>query len=141
MTTLRALTLAILLAGLLPAGALAAMLFKDPLCDCCTAYGELLRAAGFELAVEDTEDLDAVKARFRVPRDMAGCHTTVIDGYAVEGHVPIAVLQRFLAERPDVDGIALPGMPEGSPGMSGTKAAPFEVYTFKDGEAALYAVE
>ena len=76
-----------------------------------------------------------------VPEPLVGCHTTLVDGYVVEGHVPIGAMLRMLEERPDITGISLPGMPAGSPGMSGEKAAPFTIYEIGDGPTKVYAVE
>jgi hypothetical protein len=69
---------------------------------------------------------------------MESCHTTVIDGYFVEGHVPFEAIEKLLAERPDIDGIALPDMPAGSPGMPGRKSGPFDIYQVKDGQYSLF---
>ena len=78
-----------------------------------------------------------------MPEKFAGCHTTVVDGYVVEGHVPLTALDRLLAERPPVTGISLPGMPTGSPGMDGVKYAPFRIFSFNDGDenGELYVVD
>ena len=119
----------------------AATLYKDPQCGCCEAYADHLQAEGFMVAVQDTEDLSATKERHGVPAGYEGCHTVLIDGYVVEGHVPVGVIERLLAERPDVRGISLPGMPLGSPGMSGTKSEPFTIHAFGKGEPTVYAVE
>lgn len=105
-----------------------ATLYKDPSCGCCQGYAEHLRANGYTVVVKPTEDLTAVKKLYGVPERLQGCHSTVIGGYVVEGHVPLGILKRLLAERPKIRGIALPGMPQGSPGMSGIKEAPFKVY-------------
>src|SRR3546814_16472582 len=87
-----------------------------------------------------TVDFAAAKSKHRVPTELQGCHTTVIGGYAIEGHVPVAVLNRLLAEKPAIEGISLPGMPLGSPGMGGTKAEPFVIYEL-DARKQVYAVE
>ncbi|MSP81828.1 MAG: CopG family transcriptional regulator [Alphaproteobacteria bacterium] len=120
-----------------------AVVYKDPLCSCCAAYAEYLGANGFAVIVVNDEDLGARHAAAGTPADYEGCHLTMIDGYAVEGHVPVAVIAKLLDERPDIAGITLPGMPEGSPGMGGDKAAPFVIYGFRsDGSAPLaYAVD
>lgn len=118
-----------------------ATLYKNPWCGCCTEYGRYLEAHGFEVTVEDTDDLAPIKRQAGVPEGLEGCHTLMVDGYAVEGHVPVEVLLRMLAEKPDVRGISLPGMPAGSPGMSGEKAGPFTIWAFGENEPEVYAVE
>ena len=91
---------------------------------------------GFQVKTVDQPDavLQATKTEHGVPSAMKSCHTAVVDGYVVEGHVPADVVQRLLAERPDVEGIAVPGMPMGSPGMEGPYSEPYEVFSFDEGE-------
>jgi hypothetical protein len=110
--------------------------FKSPTCSCCHEWEAYLRDLGYTVKSVPTEDMAAVKARFGLPQETWSCHTAVIDGYAVEGHVPIAAIEDLLASRPAIDGIALPGMPAGSPGMPGVKAGPFAVLAVTDGVAA-----
>jgi hypothetical protein len=119
----------------------AATLYKDPQCGCCEGHADYLRENGFEVTVEPTHDLPLLKRQYGVPGALEGCHTTLIDGYVVEGHVPVASILRLLTERPDIKGISLPGMPAGSPGMSGAKAAPFTIYAIGDEPAKVFAVE
>ncbi|PMR69257.1 DUF411 domain-containing protein [Halomonas heilongjiangensis] len=90
---------------------------KDPNCGCCSAWAEHLEAEGFEVRVHETRDMRAVKLEHGVTPELASCHTAVVDGYVIEGHVPAADIRRLLEERPDVAGLAVPGMPHGSPGM------------------------
>jgi hypothetical protein len=90
---------------------------KDPTCGCCGAWVDHMRAAGFPVDVVETPEINRVKVRLGVPRDLASCHTAEVGGYVVEGHVPAAEVKRLLAERPDGKGLAVPGMPMGSPGM------------------------
>lgn len=117
-------------------------LYKNPQCGCCDAYADHLRDNGFTVTVEPTHDLGAIGREAGIPEDFQGCHTMLIDGYAVSGHVPLAALNRLLAERPAIAGISLPGMPTGSPGMGGPKTGPFTVYQFPDGGApTVYTVE
>jgi hypothetical protein len=118
-----------------------AILYKNPQCGCCETYADFLRAGGFEVTVKPTHDLPLIKRQHGVPSELEGCHTTLVDGYVVEGHVPVNALLRLLSERPDIKGISLPGMPAGSPGMSGDKTAPFTIYQIDDGPAEVYAVE
>lgn len=91
--------------------------FKSPSCGCCTGWVDHLRAAGFQVDVTETDDLEPVRKQLGVPYGKGSCHTAKVGGYVVEGHVPAADIQRLLAERPDVRGLVLPGMPLGSPGM------------------------
>ena len=118
-----------------------ATLYKDPQCGCCEAYADYLRENGFELTVEATDELSLIKQRYGVPGTLEGCHTTVVEGYVVEGHVPLETLLRLLSEKPDIKGISLPGMPAGSPGMFGEKSGPFTIFEIGDGEPKVYAVE
>jgi len=90
---------------------------KDPNCGCCGGWVEHLRDAGFKVDVRDVPDLNRVKTRLGVPADLAACHTAELSGYAIEGHVPAAALRRLLSEKPKAKGLAVPGMPVGSPGM------------------------
>jgi hypothetical protein len=103
---------------------------RDPNCGCCLGWVQHLQKAGFPTKVLETKDLDAVKTRLGVPDDLAACHTAEVSGYVIEGHVPAAALQRFLAEKPNATGLAVPGMPVGSPGMEGGKAEPYDVILF-----------
>jgi len=103
---------------------------KDPTCGCCSGWVRHLQNAGFVTKVVDTKDIDAVKKQLGVPDDLAACHTAEVAGYIVEGHVPAAALKRFLAERPKARGLAVPGMPMGSPGMEGGKPEKYDVVLF-----------
>lgn len=118
----------------LPVGAVAAefdaILYKNPACGCCLNYVAHLERAGLRVVVQNTDDVDVVKLVYGVPDELASCHTMLIGGYVVEGHVPVAAVVRLLSERPDITGIALAGMPAGSPGMAGPQTAPFTVYGF-----------
>lgn len=118
------------------------IVYRDPSCGCCEKWAELASAAGFEVQLLDRPDMPAIKAQYRVPQELASCHTAIVGGYAIEGHVPLAAVQRLLRERPtDLAGIAVPGMPRGSPGMEmpdGSKDD-FEVHSFdRGGKTALY---
>ena len=132
--------------GIVAAPSLAAepprvQLYKTPGCDCCEAYAEHLRAAGFEVAVEATPDLEGMTAAAGVPSGLEGCHLALVDGYAVSGHVPVPAVQRLLAERPDVAGITLPGMPAGSPGMGEDRAESLTTYAFGDAAPVVFSVD
>ncbi|TYO65905.1 DUF411 domain-containing protein [Bradyrhizobium hipponense] len=103
---------------------------KDPSCGCCTGWVQHLRDAGFTVQVEETADLDAVRSHLGIPPDLVACHTAEVAGYLVEGHVPAAAVRRLLSERPIAKGLAVPGMPVGSPGMEGGKPQPYAVVQF-----------
>lgn len=118
-----------------------ATIYKTPNCGCCEQYADYMRQNGFEITVKPTHDLTMIKRRYGVPEKFDGCHTMLIDGYVVEGHVPVNTVNRLLTERPSIRGITLPGMPQGSPGMTGTKRAPFTVYEFGQGQPKVYSVE
>ena len=119
--------------ALLPARALAddaaktGTLYKDPNCGCCQEYADYLRDNGFDLKVVPTDDMAELRHEHGISEEMTGCHMTLIDGYVVEGHVPVAIINRLLGDRPDIKGISLPGMPMGSPGMAGEKTEAFTV--------------
>ena len=119
----------------------AATIYKNPNCGCCEQYADYMRQNGYKVTVKPTDDLTLIKRRYGVPEEFEGCHTTLIDGYVVEGHVPLNSVERLLTERPSIKGIALPGMPQGSPGMSGAKRAPFTIYGFGRGRPKVYNVE
>jgi hypothetical protein len=104
---------------------------RDPNCGCCLGWVQHLQKAGFPTKVLETRDLDAVKTRLGVPGDLAACHTAEVAGYVIEGHVPAIALRRFLAEKPNATGLAVPGMPIGSPGMEGGKPETYEVILFE----------
>ena len=118
-----------------------ATLYKNPQCACCEGYADYLRDNGFEVTVHPSHDLPLLHRRHGVPDALVGCHTTLVDGYVVEGHVPVGALLRLLTEKPAIKGISLPGMPAGSPGMFGEKTEPFTIYEITDGPAKVYAVE
>lgn len=105
---------------------------KDPNCGCCGAWVEHLRANGFEVSVTETAQLNRIKARLRVPNALASCHTAEIEGFVIEGHVPAGSVRKLLALRPNIRGLAVPGMPVGSPGMEveGTPPETYDVVAF-----------
>ncbi|SLN64599.1 DUF411 domain-containing protein [Oceanibacterium hippocampi] len=116
-------------------------LYKTPQCGCCEDYADYLRENGFTVTVKPTENLTAMSRAAGIPDAFQGCHLALVDGYAVSGHVPVETVNRLLEERPDIKGVTLPGMPMGSPGMSGTKTEPFTIYAIGDGRPQLYSVE
>lgn len=109
------------------------LVYRDPECGCCEAWADIARKAGYKVTVENRSDMAEIKARHRVPERLASCHTAIIGGYAIEGHVPMRHIARLLKDRPrDVIGLAVPGMPRGSPGMEmpDGSADPFDVMAF-----------
>ena len=112
--------------------------YKSPACGCCGEWVGHMRAAGFRLDVRDVPDVTPIKRQHGVPDRLASCHTALVDGYALEGHVPAADVQRLLRERPKVVGLAVPGMVPGSPGMAGTPQ-PYETVAFDGSRAWLFA--
>jgi hypothetical protein len=117
-----------------PASKPAMEVFKSPTCGCCSKWVELMSQGGFAMKVTDLSDtaLDAIKQKHGVPRTAQSCHTGIVNGYVVEGHVPVSEVHRLLKERPVVAGIAVGGMPVGSPGMEvpGQRAQTYNVVTF-----------
>ncbi len=114
---------------------------KDPNCGCCTGWVQHVRTAGFEVDVIESPDLNRLKARLGVPQALASCHTAEIGGYVIEGHVPAATIKRLLAEKPQAKGLAVPGMPAGSPGMEveGMEPDTYEVVLFGPSGERTYA--
>lgn len=133
--TRRAAMLLLSAASLAPLGVAAAArplvtMHRDPSCGCCGGWADHLRAAGFPVTTVETSRLNAVKAKFGVPNDLWSCHTAEVGGYIIEGHVPVAAVEKLLAQRPAAQGLAAPGMPIGSPGMEGGEPETFEVILF-----------
>lgn len=115
---------------------------KDPTCGCCEQWVAHLKTNGIQTNVSESSDMDAVKDAKRIPKGARSCHTGTIDGYVIEGHVPAADVKRLLSERPNVLGLAVPGMPTGSPGMESStgRVQPYDVLTFdKMGRTTVFA--
>lgn len=114
--------------------------WKDANCGCCKNWVEHMRKHGFTVIAHDTPDLTPVKQTRGVGADLASCHTALIAGYTIEGHVPADVVRKMLAEKPAITGLAVPGMPMGSPGMEGGTPDKYDVIAFKtDGSRSVYA--
>ncbi|MGI9414555.1 MAG: DUF411 domain-containing protein [Hyphomicrobiales bacterium] len=107
--------------------------WKSPWCGCCTAWVQHMKDAGFKVEIKEVEDLGQVKRAAGIPEALQSCHTATVGGYAIEGHVPATDVKRLLTARPDIDGLAVPGMPSGSPGMENGQRDPYDVVTFKRG--------
>lgn len=105
-----------------------ATLYKSPNCGCCSGHAKALEEAGFSVTINETNDLASIKQAHKIPAEGESCHTTVIDDYVVEGHVPLEAVEKLLNEQPNIAGIGLAGMPIGTPGMPGIKTSPYEVY-------------
>lgn len=114
--------------------------YKSPTCGCCAEWVDHLRQNGFAVTVHDQEDLTTVKAANGITPQLESCHTAVIDGYVVEGHVPADLIARLITERPDIAGLAVPGMPGGTPGMESAPKEAYQVLAIgKDGRTTVYA--
>lgn len=114
--------------------------FKSPTCGCCEKWADHLRHSGFQVDTQNMSNMQQVKNMSGVKPELASCHTAVVNGYIIEGHVPAEDIQRLLAEKPDVIGLSAPGMPMGSPGMEGPRQDAYQVLTFdKDGNTAVFA--
>ena len=145
MKTLAAIAVSLFVSSLPPcavAGEFDANLYMDPTCGCCLNYVAHLERAGLSVVVKNVDDVYAVKDQYAVPDALSACRTMLIGGYVVEGHVPVAAVVRLLSERPDITGIALAGMPAGSPGMAGTQTARFTIHGFSSSAPPeVFAVE
>ena len=112
--------------------------FKTPSCGCCYGYVLFLEEEKFKVIQTDMRSLNTIKKKYNIPVEMQSCHTTIIGKYFIEGHVPIEAINKLLKEQPDIDGIALPGMPVGTPGMPGDKDEPYVIYQLIDGKPSIY---
>ncbi|HJQ10391.1 MAG TPA: DUF411 domain-containing protein [Gemmatimonadaceae bacterium] len=114
--------------------------YKDPNCGCCKNWIQHLIQHGYRVDAKDTPDMAQIKNTMGVPGALHSCHTAVVNGYLIEGHVPAADIDRLLASRPKVKGLAVPGMPMGSPGMEGAMKQRYQVLSFdKNGKTAVFA--
>jgi hypothetical protein len=113
--------------------------YKSPDCGCCSAWVEHLQKSGFTVRAYNVTNPPAYRAKYGIPDALGSCHTGVVDGYALEGHVPAAEIRRLLKERPKAVGLAVPGMPMGSPGMEANRSDPYDVVLVKaDGKHLVY---
>jgi len=114
--------------------------YKDAGCECCARWVKHLSTNGFVATVHDVQNMNEIKRTMNVPPSLESCHTAVVDKYVVEGHVPADVIKKFLAEKPALLGLAVPGMPTGSPGMEGARAERYNVLAFeRNGTTRIYA--
>ena len=115
------------------------VVYKTPSCGCCQKWVEHMEANGFTTEVHDMDDLSQVKQMSGIQHEYSSCHTAIIDGYVVEGHVPAEFVSKMLSERPDITGITVPGMPIGSPGMEGPNPVEYQIYSFdKEGQLQVF---
>jgi len=105
---------------------------------CCEIYTKYLEESGYEVKTINIKELRAIYIRYGIPEDMWSCHISEVERYFAVGHIPVEALEKLIIEKPDIKGIALPGMPSGSPGMPGSKEEPFVIYALKDGEAKVF---
>ena len=112
--------------------------FKTPSCGCCYGYVLFLEKEQFNVKETDMRSLHSIKKKYNIPLEMQSCHTTIIGKYFIEGHVPLEAINKLLKDQPKIDGIALPGMPIGTPGMPGKKEEPFVVYQLIDGKFSIF---
>jgi hypothetical protein len=114
--------------------------YKTPTCGCCKAWVEHIEQNGFKAEVVDMPDLTAVKTKYGVAPQHQSCHTAVVGNYTIEGHVPADLIMKLVNEKPDIAGLAVPGMPMGSPGMEGATKENYDVLTFdRAGRTTVYA--
>jgi hypothetical protein len=114
--------------------------YKDPNCGCCMKWIEHLNKSGFVVMPKDMLKMDEVKSSMGVPKELQSCHTGIVDKYVIEGHVPADVIKKFLAEKPADKGLAVPGMPSGSPGMEGGRVDKYDIIAFSaNGKTRVYA--
>ncbi len=116
-------------------------MYKPISCECCSGWADHLRAQGFDVVTKKREDMDVIKEKYGVTDKLASCHTAIVGGYVIEGHVPAADVERLLKERPDIVGLTAPGMPMSSPGMQAVGKAPknYDVLAFdKDGNSKVF---
>jgi hypothetical protein len=112
--------------------------FKTPTCGCCYGYVLFLEKEKYKVKQTDMRSLHSIKQKYNIPVEMQSCHTTIMGKYFIEGHVPIEAINKLLKEQPDIDGIALPGMPIGTPGMPGDKDEPFVIYQLTGGKFSVF---
>ena len=138
--TAAAIALLMLVIVTLPARAAEITVYKSPYCGCCGAWVDHMRHAGHRMKVIEMEDLTAIKKMTGVGDHLQSCHTAVVDGYVIEGHVPASEVARLLKEKPQARGLSVPGMPIGSPGMEGPDPETYDVLLFsKDGSTEVFA--
>ena len=115
-------------------------IWKTPTCGCCKLWVDHMRTNGFRPTVHDVNDVSPIKRKLGVPTSLESCHTGIVSGYAIEGHVPADIVRQMLKQRPKVAGLAVAGMPMGSPGMEGPRKDPYNVIAFeRNGRTSVFA--
>lgn len=126
-------------AGTAPPPLPGVVMYKSALCGCCTKWADHMRTAGFRVIVREVGSLTTIEERYGVPKGATSCHTALVGGYVVVGHVPADLVQRLLTERPAIAGISAPGMPQSAPGMDAPGRAPYDVVAFdREGRTRIY---
>ena len=115
-------------------------LYKNPQCGCCEGYADYLRDNGFAVKTIPSNDLLPMGEKYGIPDELAPCHISLVGGFVVGGHIPVEIVNRLLAEKPQITGINLPGMPSGTPGMDGPKPGPLTIYEIGKKPPKVYAV-
>ena len=114
--------------------------YKDPDCGCCKAWVEYMTKHGYRVDAKDTRDIATIKSNLGVPTALQSCHTALVGGYIIEGHVPAEDITRLLKQKPRIAGLAVPGMPAGSPGMEGPRPVHYQVIAFeRSGKTSVFA--
>lgn len=127
-------------AGTVSTNNLEITMYRSEGCGCCTKWGDYLKSNGFTVNDHPVENIIEIKTENNIPMDISSCHTALIDGYVVEGHVPADDIRRMISEQPEAIGLAVPDMPMGSPGMEGFRTDPYNVILFDDaGKKSIYA--
>ncbi|MEE8443694.1 MAG: DUF411 domain-containing protein [Dehalococcoidia bacterium] len=114
------------------------VIYESPTCGCCAQYNAYLKKEGFDVEARYLDDLSPVKNKYEIPQELLACHTATVGGYIIEGHVPVEVIEKLLTDKPAIRGVALPGMPAGSPGMPGGTKQPFDIYALTEEGSRFY---
>lgn len=105
-----------------------AVIYMSSTCGCCRNFATYMAEEGFKVKTEFVDDMNTIKKKYNIPDNLTSCHTTIVNGYIVEGHIPVEAIVKLLTEKPNIRGIAMAGMPSASPGMPGEKFGPFNIY-------------
>jgi hypothetical protein len=119
-------------------GDYSAKVYKTSTCSCCGLYVTIMDEEGWDVEIVTVEDIETVMDEYQIPEGKQSCHLSLVDDYFIVGHVPLEVIEELLDDSPDIDGISLPGMPAGSPGMGGEKSETWIIYSIKDGRSEVY---
>jgi hypothetical protein len=119
-------------------GDYSAKVYKTSTCSCCGLYVTIMDEEGWDVEIVTVEDIETVMDEYKIPEGKRSCHLSLVDDYFIVGHVPLEVIEELLDDSPDIDGISLPGMPAGSPGMGGEKSETWIIYSIKDGRSEVY---